>query len=316
MTSNSKQLPKIVAVTGPTCTGKSALSVHLAMKFNGEIINADSMQVYKYFDIGTAKPDEVLRKKINHHLIDVAEPDDDFNAAIFKKLADKSISYIYSQDHVPIIVGGTGLYIRILLYGTFKVPSNVRLRETLRKEYAEDPLLFYEKLKKIDRDYAMKISLRDRIRTVRAMEVFNLTGIKMSEWEKIHGFRDAHYNMLKIGLKRDRNELYKRIDKRVESMLESGWIEEVKGILSMGYNEKLKPFLSIGYREILLYLKGLITYEDMVKDIKKFTRHYAKRQFTWFSREKDIRWYLFPEDIKKIEKEVSDFLKDGTKKDC
>jgi len=303
---------KIISIAGPTCTGKSDLAVHLAQTFGGEIINADSMQVYRYFDIGTAKPDMTTRKKIPHYLIDIVEPSGHFNAAIFKTMADSAIKDIHSRGKIPIVVGGTGLYIRILLYGIFHAPQDPVLRESLQSQYQLDPLGMYEEVKKIDYSYAMKISHRDRIRVVRAMEVYRLTGVSMSEWEKRHGFRDSHYNMMKIGLTRDRTILYERIDKRVDHMLESGWVDEVRTILSMGYSEKSKPFSGIGYKEILSLLKGLINYGDMVKDIKKFTRHYAKRQFTWFLREKDMHWYQFPEDIEKIEKDVSNFLKYGT----
>ncbi|MCX8110767.1 MAG: tRNA (adenosine(37)-N6)-dimethylallyltransferase MiaA [Syntrophorhabdaceae bacterium] len=308
---NNQKL-KVITVTGPTCTGKSDLAVHFAQIFDGEIINADSMQVYRYFDIGTAKPDWVTRKKIPHHLIDVIEPSEDFNAAIFKDMADRAIKDIHSRGNISIVVGGTGLYIRILLYGIFAVPQDPALRESLQRQYRSDPLCMYEKLKKIDYRYAMKISHRDEIRVVRAMEVYRLTGLSMSEWEDRHGFRNSHYNMMKIGLTRDRTELYERINKRVDHMIASGWIDEVRNILSMGYSEKCKPFSGIGYREILLLLKGLINYEDMVKDIKKFTRNYAKRQFTWFLKEKDMHWYTFPEDTKKIEEDVSNFLRYGT----
>ncbi|HOV91153.1 MAG TPA: tRNA (adenosine(37)-N6)-dimethylallyltransferase MiaA [Syntrophorhabdaceae bacterium] len=308
---NNEKL-KIVSVAGPTCTGKSDLAVHLARVFHGEIINADSMQVYRYFNIGTAKPDEAIRKEIPHHLIDVIDPSEDFNAAIFKKMADRAIKDIHERGHIPIIVGGTGLYIRVLLYGIFHVPEDKTLRESLQRQYVIDPLGMYEELKKIDYPYAMKISYRDKIRVVRAFEVYKLTGINMSQWEQRHGFCESHYNMLKIGLTLDRDELYDRINKRVDHMLAAGWIDEVKGILSMGYHEKYKPFSGIGYREILLLLKGLITYEDMVKDIKKFTRHYAKRQFTWFSKEKGMRWYVLPGDMERIEKEVLHFIEDGT----
>jgi len=299
---------KIISVSGPTCTGKSALAVCLAEKFNGEIINCDSLQVYRYFNIGTAKPDPAIRKKISHHLIDIIEPQDEFNAALFKKMADRAIKEILWRRKTPILVGGTGLYLRALIYGLLKAQKDHDLRVRLQAEYAENPLQFYEKLKKIDPDYAMRISYKDKIRMVRAMEIFLLTGKKVSELEEDHGFRQPRYDVLKIGLKKERDELYKKIDKRVEDMLAAGWIEEVKKILAMSVNDTLKPFLSIGYREILLNIKGSIRYEDMVKDIKKHTRHYAKRQFTWFAKEKDIYWFEYPEDSERITKKVAEFL--------
>jgi tRNA dimethylallyltransferase len=299
----------IIIVLGPTCTGKSELSLQLARVFGGEIVNADSMQVYRHFNIGTAKPDKIGMAKTPHHLIDIAEPYEEFNAAIFKKTADSCIDGIFKRGKVPIVVGGTGLYIRVLLYGLFSVPKENGLRDTLAEAYERGPLLFYEGLKKVDPEYALKISFRDKLRVVRAMEVFSSTGVKMSEWAKIHGFREPHYSSLKIGLRRERNELYSRINKRVEDMFVAGWVEEVKSILAMGYDEKEKPFSSIGYKEILHYIKGEITREDMVKDIKKQTRRYAKRQFTWFAREKDINWHTYPEEVDGIVSMVSEFLK-------
>ncbi len=304
---------KIIIIVGPTCTGKSDLSVYLAREFEGEVINADSMQVYKYFDIGTAKPNVVERSDAHHHLIDVVEPFEEFNAALFKERADFFIKDISSRGKIPIIVGGTGLYIKALVYGLFVAPKNNELREDLQKKYTEDPLQFYNELKEIDSGYALKISPRDKIRVVRAMEVFKSTGIKMSEWSRLHGFKKKRYNVLKLGLRKQRDELYSRINKRVDDMLNAGWVDEVKNILLMGYSEGLKPFSGIGYKEILYYIKGLISYEDMVKDIKKNTRRYAKRQMTWFSKEEDITWHEYPEDIENIEAAVLGFIKNGTK---
>ena len=295
-------------MTGPTCTGKSVLSVLLAEKFDGEIINCDSMQVYKYFDIGTAKPDMDTRKRIPHHLIDVVEPQEEFNAARFKEMADQAIDRVCSRRKIPILVGGTGLYLRILIYGLFKADTDHDLRKKLQEEYSDNPLKFYERLKEIDYNYAMRVSFKDKIRVVRAMEIFLLTGKKVSDLEKDHGFRETRYDILKIGLKKEKDELYTRINQRVNNMLAQGWSEEVKNILSMGMNDTLKPFSSIGYREILLNIKGSIQYKDMVKDIQKHTRHYAKRQFTWFAKEKDMNWFEYPEDSEKIIKKVGEFL--------
>jgi len=300
---------KIVVVVGPTCTGKSQLSMELALELHGEIVNADSMQVYKYFNIGTAKQDDYCRKLVPHHLLDVVEPYDDYNAAIFRDMAEQAINDIWSRNHIPIIVGGTGLYIRALIYGLFKVHSNTSLRKQLGEMYDGDPLEFYEKIKKVDPEYSLKVSFRDKRRMVRAMEVFQLTGHSMTEWTLRHGFKDPQYMALKIGLTKPRDELFKRINQRVEDMLGMGWIEEVKGILSMGFDDRLKPFTSIGYREILKFLHGTITYDDMVRDIKKFTRHYAKRQFTWFSKETDITWNEYPEESTIIKQRAVDFLK-------
>ncbi len=305
-------MKKIIAIVGSTCTGKSELSMHLAKTFNGEIVNYDSMQVYRYFDIGTAKPGVEEQKEIPHHLIDVVDPSEEFNAALFKEKADVCISDICSQGRIPVVVGGTGLYLRALIYGLFAAPRETGLRESLQEEYDEDPLGFYEKLKNMDNEYALKINFRDKLRAVRAMEISRSTGMSMSEWGRVHGFRESHYEVLKLGLERERNVLYRRINERVDDMLSLGWVDEVKNILSMGYNEELKPFSGIGYREILLYIKSLISYEDMVKDIKMHTRHYAKRQMTWFSKEKDVVWHKYPEDIEIIKSKISEFSGNGS----
>jgi tRNA dimethylallyltransferase len=299
---------KIISIVGPTCTGKSALSLSLAGEFGGEIINADSMQVYRHFTIGAAKPDASALNEIPHHLIDIVEPGEDFNAAMFVERADHAIREVRGRGRTPILVGGTGLYLKALTYGLFKAPTEGALREELKRRYEKDPLAFYEELKNVDHAYAMRISFKDKVRSVRAMEVYRLTGTPMSELEKAHGFRDARYETLKIGLTGEREKLYGKIDARVEEMLANGWVEEVKAILSMGYKEASKPFGSIGYRDILLYIKGEIPYGDMVENIKKNTRHYAKRQFTWFAKEKDVNWMRYPEDMAAIRDKTAEFL--------
>jgi tRNA dimethylallyltransferase len=266
------------------------------------------MQVYKYFDIGTAKPDPDTRKRVLHHLIDIVEPQEEFNAARFVEMADHAINTIQTRRKIPILVGGTGLYLKALIYGLFKADKDPDLRVKLQEEYSEDPLRFYERLKETDHDYAMRISFKDKIRVVRAMEIFFLTGKKVSEHEKDHGFKEPRYDILKIGLKKEKDDLYAKINDRVNDMFTQGWIEEVKNILSMGVSDTVKPFSSIGYREILLNIKGFIQYKDMVKDIQKHTRHYAKRQFTWFAKEKDMDWFEYPEDLEGITKKVVEFL--------
>jgi len=299
----------VIAIVGPTCTGKSALALDMAEVFGGELVNADSMQVYRHFDIGTAKPDAASLEKRRHHLIDIAEPCEDFNAALFLEKADEAIAGIRARGNIPILVGGTGLYLRALTYGLFTAPTDKALREELRQAYEEDPLLLYEELKRVDHDYAMRISFRDKVRVVRAMEVFRLTGRPMSDLERKEGFGEPRYPIFIIGLRKEREELYRRINGRVEEMLGKGWVEEVKRILAMGYDETSKPFSGIGYREVLRYTRGLIPYEDMVEEIKKQTRHYAKRQFTWFAKEKDVSWFRYPDDKEDIRVKTTEFLK-------
>lgn len=302
----------VVFVLGPTCTGKSRLGLLLATKIAGEIVNADSMQVYRGFDIGTAKPTPGEQQAVPHHLIDVADPHQEFHAALFKKLADEAIRDISARGRVPVVVGGTGLYMRAILYDLFPAPTDMDLRASLRNEYAADPLGLYETLKTIDPPYALRISHRDGIRVVRAIEVFRLTGKSMSQWEEIHGFREARYRALKIGLRKERKELYGRIDERVDEMLRGGWLSEVEGLIEGGIRDDCKALAGIGYREILLYLRRLISYEDMVQRIKAETRRYAKRQFTWFSKEKDVAWYEYPEETEQIVRHVATFLSEWT----
>lgn len=299
---------KLIAVGGPTCTGKSALAIEIARRFGGEIINGDSMQVYRYFDIGTAKPSPAALEDIPHHLVGVVNPDDEFNASLFKDLADRAIADIAARGKVPIIVGGTGLYLRVLFYGLFPAYKDEALRERLNGEYARDPASFYERLKAVDPVYALRISYRDRIRMVRAMEIYLLGGKRVSDLEREHGFRQARYDVCKIGLTGNRKDLYRRIDERVLTMLEDGLVEEVRSIIDMGYDTDLKPFSGIGYREVLHYLSGSISYEDMVKDIQKKTRNYAKRQFTWFAKEKDMHWFVYPEELDRIMETLSGFV--------
>jgi tRNA dimethylallyltransferase len=300
---------KIVAVCGPTCTGKSDLGLQIAQSLRGEIVNADSMQVYRHFDIGSAKPSSDVRAAVPHHLIDVVEPDGESNAALFQAMADDAISGIIGRGRVPVVVGGTGLYLRVLLHGLFQAAGDPEVRGRLKERYAAAPLETYEELKKVDPDYALRISHKDGIRVVRALEVHAVSGITMSEWQRRHGFEEERYTACRIGLRRDRKELYRRIDARVEAMLRQGWVEEVEKLLQAGYGPGLKPFKSIGYREIVLYIRGKITHATMVERVKTSTRHYAKRQFTWFLRENDIEWYEYPEERDHILKKVTEFLR-------
>jgi tRNA dimethylallyltransferase len=299
---------KVLAIGGPTCTGKSDLALAAGKKYGGEIVNGDSMQVYRYFNIGTAKPPAKDLEELPHHLIDMVDPDEEFNAAAFREKADEAIRDIASRGKLPVVVGGTGLYLRALFYGLFPAKRDAKLREDLNAEYIRDPAAFYERLKEVDYDYAMRISFRDRIRSVRAMEVYLLEGRPFSDLEKQHGFREMRYDLCMIGLTAPRDELYRRINARVVAMLENGLVDEARSILAKGYAIDAKPFSSIGYREVLLYLNGSIAYEDMIKDIQKNTRHYAKRQFTWFAKEKDIEWFNYPKDLDRIFAMIAGFL--------
>ena len=299
---------KVLAVLGATCTGKSECALWLAREMGGEIVNADSMQVYKHFDIGSAKPDLAARQEVAHHLIDMVEPEQEFNAALFKEAADTAIQAIWLKKKIPIVVGGTGLYLRALFHGLFAAEGDAATREKLKQRFRENPASVYEELKRVDAEYASKISPNDRVRVVRALEIYYASGMMMSQWQRTHGFQQQRYKVFKIGLKKERVVLYNRINGRVDNMLEAGWVEEVKALLRAGYSSDAKPFLSIGYRDIVLYLGSVLSYAEMVVKIKQETRHYAKRQITWFAKEKDIAWFEYPEEKELIKKEVRRFL--------
>lgn len=285
--------PKIVIIVGPTAVGKSKVAMEVAERFNGEIVSGDSMQIYRNMDIGTAKPSKEDRERVRHHLIDIRNPDEDFDAARFKDEASKAIVDINGRGFIPIIVGGTGLYIKALTEGIFDVPEvDKALRERLRKEAEESGLsVLYKRLMDTDPEAAEKIGPHNTHRILRALEVFYHTGKPISEYQKEHSFSERPYDTLKIGLLKERETLYKDIDERVEGMIKAGLVEEVSGIIGMGYGLNLKAMQSIGYCHICNYLKGDYTLGEAVTLMKRDTRHYAKRQMTWFRRDKEIAWF-------------------------
>lgn len=306
MLSNGKE--KIVVVGGPTCTGKSEAAVRLCQTVGGEIVNADAMQVYRHFDIGTAKPDRAMREAVPHHVIDIIEPDGLFNASLYVERADDAVRDILSRRKVPVIVGGTGLYIRALLFGLTEAKGDEGVRRRIKEEYVRDPLAVYDRLVMIDRDYAARISFKDAIRVVRALEVFEVTGSTMSRLAALHGFKEKRYDAFCVALNISRDELYRRIDMRVDVMLSEAWVNEVAVLLEKGFSSELKPFQSIGYKDIVLYIRRMIGYEQMVGEIKKKTRRYAKRQFTWFKNDANFTWYDYPGQYDRIVTDVSGFL--------
>ncbi|MCK5096920.1 MAG: tRNA (adenosine(37)-N6)-dimethylallyltransferase MiaA, partial [Desulfobacteraceae bacterium] len=279
---------KILVICGPTGIGKTGFAIKLAKLFSGEIIGADSMQVYKKMNIGTASPDIDEQKMAVHHLIDVVEPDEDFDAGKYIKLADKAILDICKKKKLPIVAGGTGLYIRALLYGLFqqrKADADIMLK--LNKELDEFGSDFlYEKLEKIDPALAKKLHPNDSFRVINALEVYESTGTIKSEQLKKHEFKDDRYSCLKFGLYMDREKLYDRINQRVDSMMDQGFLSEVKELLNMGYKKELKPMQSIGYKHICDYFSNVNDYDETLRLLKRDTRRFAKRQFTWFRKEK------------------------------
>jgi len=285
--------PRIVVLLGPTAAGKSELGMDLAERFSGEIVSADSMQVYRYMDIGTAKPTREDRGRIVHHLIDVADPDEPFSAAVYAEQASAAIERLHRQGRAIFLVGGTGLYIKALLRGLVETPgSDDGLRSRCREHVRRfGKLSLHEKLRETDPQAAARIHPSDVVRVIRALEVFALTGRSVSEIRERHAFADCRYRTLKIGVSVERRELLERIDRRTDRMIESGLVDEVRELLRRGYGADLKPMSSLGYRHIVGCLQGDCTLAEAVQKTKGDTRRYAKRQMTWFGADPEIQWH-------------------------
>lgn len=292
--SKQKNKIKVVAIVGATASGKTAYSIDLAKKINGEIISADSRLVYKGFNIGTAKPTIEEREGIPHYLIDVVEPEFDYSAGIYKQEATKIINKITERGHIPIIVGGTGLYIDILLKN-FSLPQIEPNRELREKLYKLDIEKLYQVLEEKDTDAAQSIDKNDRKKIIRAIEIINTTGKSLKD---SRGIEDSQYEVEWIGRNFDRKTLYERIDKRVDLMIEAGLLEETKRLLDK-HGRIPNLINTIGYREIIGYLDNNYSLEEAKELLKKNTRNYAKRQLTWFRKNSEIKWNIFPEKLKK-----------------
>ena len=304
-----EDLPKLIVISGPTCSGKSGLGVELAQLVSGEIINADSMQVYRGMDIGTAKIPVSERKGIPHHLIDIVNPDEEFNAALFRQHALTIIKELHEKNVPIIVVGGTGLYVKALLGGLFEAPpSKPALRRALLEEWEKrGPAFLYQRLSRLDRNAADSIHPMDKIRITRALEVIHLTGCPLSELTKKHGFSDRRFHALNLCLNVDRQVLYNRINKRTISMINAGLIAEVEGLLQIGYSPKLKPMKAIGYCHIMGYLRGTWDLDEAKGLMQRDTRRYAKRQLTWFGADPEITW-VDPDDKPGIVNKVMAFI--------
>ena len=305
---NSK-IPSLIVIAGPTGIGKTGTAIALAEPIGGEIVSADAMQVYKRMDIGTAKPTRQEQGQVKHHMIDVVEPDEPFSAARFKAMAETVIDEL-DQKGVPVfVVGGTGLYIKALTKGLFKAKGgNKCIRADLKKQANNFGIgMLYEQLQAVDPVSASKIHANDAYRIIRALEVYKSTGKTLSEHHREHGFSNAPYQLLKFGLYMDRNMLYDRINQRVEKMLVEGLLDEVKVLLEQGYGPELKTMRSIGYRHMADYLSGNLTWDDAVETLKRDTRRYAKRQFTWFKVDHEIEW-MKPEQIHEMSEKIDSFL--------
>lgn len=307
--------PPLIILTGPTAVGKTKLSISLAKELNGEIISADSMQVYKHMDIGTAKVKPEEMSGIKHYLIDEMEPEEEFNVVRFQTLAKKYMTEILSKGKIPIIVGGTGFYIQSVLYDidfeeTSESPIRTELEHLAEERGAE---YLHEMLKSIDPESYEKIHANNVKRVIRAIEYYRQTGNPISLHNEEQRKRESPYCFAYFVLNNDRDKIYRNIDLRVDIMLKEGLVEEVKKLKEMGYSKELVSMQGLGYKEILAFLDGECTLSEAVYILKRDTRHFAKRQLTWFRREKDVIW-VNKQDFHENETEILTFMTDLWKK--
>lgn len=284
--------PIVYVIGGPTASGKSKLAVELAKKINGEIVSADSMQIYKDMNIGTAKISKAEMQGIKHYMIDFVSPDESYSVSSFKQDAEKAIEEIIQKGKTPIVVGGTGLYIDSLIYGIeFQEEKiDIEYREKLNKIAETEGLeKLYNEAVRIDPDAMQKISKNDKKRIIRVLEIYHKTGKTKTKQEKESRRNEVKYNYKVFAITMDREKLYKRIEKRVDQMIEEGLIKEVQDIVKK-YDKFPTAMQGLGYKETIEFLKGKITKEEMIEKIKKETRHYAKRQLTWFRKNKETIW--------------------------
>ncbi len=281
---------KLAAIVGPTAVGKTVLSIAVARELNAEIISCDSMQVYRGMDIGTAKASQSERGQVTHHLIDLLEPDKPFTVADYQRLAKQEITRLNQEGKLPLLVGGTGLYYQALVddYPFFPMESQTRVRSKLENICREKGLEYvYKQLILVDEDYAQKVGPNDQKRIIRAMEVWELTGEPFSKFQIKN---QSAYELSVVGLFLERSQLYTRIDQRVDQMMTDGFMDEVIGLRKKGYDLSLNSMNSLGYKQVHYYLQGMLTKDEMLRDIKRETRHFAKRQYTWFNKDKRIHW--------------------------
>jgi tRNA dimethylallyltransferase len=305
--------PRIVILLGPTGIGKSKSAIQWAEELGGEIVSADSVQVYQYMDIGTGKPTLDDQKRVRHHLIDVVTPDQPFHAALYRTLGRKTIGRLFQNRKPTWVVGGTGLYIKTLTQGLFTSPKiDPHVRGNLRQEAKEMGAgALYERLKKVDPQTASHLHPNDLFRTIRALEVFESTGAPISFYREQHRFGERPYLTLKIGLEMGRDMLYRRIEERVDQMLDRGFLHEVERLMEMGYGPELKPMQSLGYKQMVQFLQREIGWDEAVRQVKRDTRHYAKRQWTWFKADPEVHWWDESTDRREIFLRIKSFWGGG-----
>lgn len=305
----------LVILTGPTAVGKTALSIALAKAIDGEIISADSMQAYRHMDIGSAKITPQEMDGVPHHLIDVMEPDQECNVVAFQRLAKQASEEIYGRGHIPILVGGTGFYIQALLYdiGFTENDEDTALRQSLEEQAKRDGAqALYERLRAVDPESCESIHAHNIKRVIRAIEFYEKTGKKISDHNREQRQNESPYNFAYFVLNDNRERIYERINNRVDLMMESGLEAEVRALRESGCHRDMVSMQGLGYKEILSYLEGEISLEEAVYLIKRDTRHFAKRQLTWFRREKEVIWIdktVFDHDSQKIVMFMKDFLR-------
>ncbi|ACM22321.1 MULTISPECIES: tRNA (adenosine(37)-N6)-dimethylallyltransferase MiaA [Thermotoga] len=297
---------KMAIVGGPTAVGKTDLMVEVCEEINAEIVSMDSRQIYRYMDIGTAKPTPEQRKRVPHHMIDILDPDEYYNAFLYRKDSLKAVEDILKRGKIPVYVGGTGLYADALVRGIFEgVPADENIRKELRELERREPGILRKMLEEFDPEAATRIHPNDLKRTIRALEVYMKTGRRISELQKETKGDDRFFIIV---LTRERYDLYDRINRRVDRMVEMGLVDEVKRLLSMGYSKDLNSMKTIGYKEVIEYLEGKYDFEKMVHLIKRNTRHFARRQIIWFKRYENAIWYnltfVSKEELKKTLKEL------------
>ena len=313
--------PLLLILCGPTAVGKTELSLQIAERFSCEIIGVDSMQVYRHMDIGTAKPTAAERARIPHYLVDIVDPDEDYTLGTFIKDAEAAIQTIHSHNNIPLLTGGTGLYIRGLLNGVFdgdfagserEPETNTNKSDTIKKDLRnrlaeEGKEKLHNELAEFDPESTQRIHPNDAQRILRGLEIYYCTGIPWSKHLANQSERNLRYRALKIGLTRPRKELYARIDQRVLQMAELGLLSEVKKLIDMGFDKKLKSMQSIGYRHMINFIDGKWSWEQTLELLARDTRHYAKRQYTWFNNDPEIIWH----DVRETDNifaAVKDFL--------
>lgn len=284
---------KLIVICGPTGAGKTGFAIELAGRLGAEIVGADAMQIYRRMDIGTAKPTPAEQAAVPHHMIDIVDPDQHFDAAAYAEMAGGIVRRIAARGHNVFVVGGTGLYIKALIYGLFEQgPSDAAVRRRLNEQtQAEGTAVLHRQLAKIDSAAARRIHPNDTYRIVRALEVFALTGEPLTKFQQRHGFVQPRFNALEIGLSWPRQQLYDRINRRVDAMMAQGFLDEVRKLLANGYSGDLKSMQSLGYRHLTAVIDGNQNLADAVATLKRDHRRYAKRQLTWFGARQTIHWF-------------------------